>query len=139
MFKRILAAVDVADPDRGRAIAAVAADIARGSGAELRLMTVPMMLEAIRDYVPASIKAGDEAEAVKALGVIAASIDLPADRVSVAAPPGNVAERTLAEAEAFGADLIVIGPHKPSLAKMILGSNATAILKNAKVSVLVAR
>lgn len=139
MFKRILAAVDVADPDKGRAIAAIAADIARGSGAELRLMTVPLMLEAIRDYVPAGVMANDEAAAVKQLRAIAASIDIPAGKLSVAAPPGNIAERTLAQAEAFGADLIVIGPHKPSLAKMILGSNASAILKNAKVSVLVAR
>lgn len=139
MFKRILAAVDVADPDKGRAIATMAADIARASGAELRLMTVPLMLEAIRDYVPASVTASDEAAAVKQLEAIGAAIDLPAERLSVAAPPGNIAERTLAEAEAFGADLIVIGPHKPSLAKMILGSNATAILRNAKVSVLVAR
>lgn len=139
MFKRILAAVDVADPDKGRAIAAIAADIARGSGAELRLMTVPLMLEAIRDYVPAGVMANDEAAAVKQLQAIAASIDIPAGKLSVAAPPGNIAERTLAQAEAFGADLIVIGPHKPSLAKMILGSNASAILKNAKVSVLVAR
>ncbi len=139
MFKRILAAVDVADPDKGRAIAAIAADIARGSGAELRLMTVPLMLEAIRDYLPAGVMANDEAAAVKQLEAIGASIDLPAGKLSVVAPPGNIADRTLAAAEAFGADLIVIGPHKPSLAKMILGSNASAILKNAKVSVLVAR
>ncbi len=139
MYKRILAAVDVADPDKGRAIAAIAADLARASGGELRLMTVPLMIEALRDYVPASVTAGDEASAVKQLEAIAASIDLPAGTVSVAASPGSIAERTLAEADAFGADLIVIGPHKPSLAKMILGSNATAILRNAKVSVLVAR
>jgi nucleotide-binding universal stress UspA family protein len=139
VFKRILAAVDVADPDKGRAIAAIAADIARGSGAELRLMTVPLMLEAIRDYLPAGVMANDEAAAVKQLEAIGASIDLPAGKLSVVAPPGNIADRTLAAAEAFGADLIVIGPHKPSLAKMILGSNASAILKNAKVSVLVAR
>jgi len=139
VYKRILAAVDVADPDKGRAIAAIAADIARASGGDLRLMTVPLMLEALRDYVPASVTAGDAASAVKQLEAIAASIDLPAGKVSVAASPGSIAERTLAEAAAFGADLIVIGPHKPSLAKMILGSNATAILRNARVSVLVAR
>jgi len=139
VFKRILVAVDVADPDKGRAIAATAADIARGSGADLRIMTVPLMLEALRDYVPASVTAGDEAAAMKQLEAIAASIDVPAGKLSVAASTGNIAERTLAEAEAFGADLIVIGPHRPSLAKMILGSNATAILKNARVSVLVAR
>ncbi|MGV8840443.1 MAG: universal stress protein [Bauldia sp.] len=139
MFKRILVAVDIADPDKGQAIAAVAADIARGAGADLRVMTVPLMLEAIRDYVPASVKAGDEATAVKVLEAIGASLGLPAGTVSYAAAPGSIAERTLAEAEAFGADLIVIGPHKPSLAKMILGSNASAILRNAKVSVLVAR
>jgi len=139
VFKRILVAVDTADADRGRAIAAVAADIAKGSGADLRLMTVPLMMEAVRDYVPASVMARDEAAAVKDLEAIGASLGLAAGKVTFAAPAGNIADRTLAEAATFGADLIVIGPHKPSFAKMILGSNATAILRNAKVSVLVAR
>lgn len=138
MFKRILAAVDVADPDKGHKILAAAAELAQATGAELRVVTVSAMLEAVRDQAPAGVVAGGEAAARKELEGLTAATSIPAG-LSLAVRSGNVATETLAEAEAFGAELIVVGPHKPSLMKMILGSNAATILRNAKVSVFVAR
>ena len=45
----------------------------------------------------------------------------------------------LAEAEDWGADLIVVGSHRPTMATYLLGSNAKTIVRHAKCSVLVVR
>ena len=45
----------------------------------------------------------------------------------------------LAEADAGGIDLIVIGSHEPGMLAYVIGSNASAIVRRAKCSVLVVR
>ena len=45
----------------------------------------------------------------------------------------------LAEAEATGADLIIVASHEPGMLSYVLGSNASAIVRRAKCSVLVVR
>jgi nucleotide-binding universal stress UspA family protein len=45
----------------------------------------------------------------------------------------------LAEAEEWGADLVVVGSHRPTMATYLLGSNAKTIVRHAKCSVLVVR
>lgn len=59
--------------------------------------------------------------------------------VTIRVRVGSVAREVLAEAEAGGADLIIVGSHQPSAVSRLLGSNAERIVREAGVSVLVAR
>ncbi len=52
---------------------------------------------------------------------------------------GSIYSEVLDEAATWGADLIVVGSHRPSMATYLLGSNATTIVRHAKASVLVVR
>ena len=52
---------------------------------------------------------------------------------------GGVYPEVLAEAQDWGADLIVIGSHRPAMSTYLLGSNAKTIVRHAKCSVLVLR
>ena len=54
-------------------------------------------------------------------------------------PGPRIYHEVLDEADKCGADLIVIGSHRPSMSTYLLGSNATTIVRHAKVSVLVVR
>ena len=45
----------------------------------------------------------------------------------------------LAEAEDWGADLIIVGAHKLSMATYLLGSTASAIVRHANCTVMVVR
>jgi universal stress protein F len=52
---------------------------------------------------------------------------------------GGVYPEILAEAEACGADLIVIGSHRPAMSTYLLGSNAKTVARHATCSVLIVR
>jgi universal stress protein F len=52
---------------------------------------------------------------------------------------GTIYSEILAEAEAWSADLIVVGSHRPYMSTYLLGSNAKTIVRHSKCSVLVAR
>ncbi len=52
---------------------------------------------------------------------------------------GSVYTEVIDEAKAWGADLIVISSHRPSMSTYFLGSNAAQIVRHAMCSVLVLR
>ena len=52
---------------------------------------------------------------------------------------GSVYAEVLDEAGRIGADLVVVGSHRPSMATYLLGSNAATIVRHARCSVLVVR
>lgn len=52
---------------------------------------------------------------------------------------GTPKDQILKLAENLNADLIIIGSNRPSIATYLIGSNAAAIVRHAKCSVLVAR
>jgi nucleotide-binding universal stress UspA family protein len=52
---------------------------------------------------------------------------------------GSVYEEVLRVAGEVGADLIVIGAHRPELSDYLLGPNAARVVRHAKCSVLVVR
>ncbi|MCW5695410.1 MAG: universal stress protein [Bauldia sp.] len=137
MFSKILVAVDLLDPTKGKRILEAAAGFA--GSAEIRLIYVRYMMEAALKYIDQSSMAAEENAAVAELVELAARAGLPAGQVSGASPMGSPADRILAAAAEWKADLIVIGPHKPSAAKFFLGGEATRIVQRAEVSVLVVR
>jgi nucleotide-binding universal stress UspA family protein len=140
MYRRILLAVDLADeadPPKGLA---EALELTQWTGAALRLVNVqPLLPATFMEYVPADFDAEQERRAHDALAAVAAKIALPAERLSIAVASGGVYHELLRDATEWGADLIVVGSHRPVMSDYLLGSNAKTIVRHAQCSVLVVR
>jgi nucleotide-binding universal stress UspA family protein len=140
MFKTILVPVDLAEIDTAQPAIDTAVSIAEGSGGTLRLVYVRALLPmTYMEFVPAGFAEEQERDAEEAIAKVAADIPLPAERVSAAVRLGSVYNEVLQEAESIGADLIVVGSHRPTMATYLLGSNAATIVRHARSSVLVVR
>ncbi len=140
MYHRLLLAVDLADEaDAPKGLAQALELVALAQG-ELRLVNVqPLLPATFMEYVPADFDAEQERRAHDALRAIAAKIELPAERLSTAVASGGVYHELLREAAEWGADLIVVGSHRPVMSDYLLGSNAKTIVAHAPCSVLVVR
>ena len=140
MYKTILVPVDLgeratAQPALDRAVA-----LATASGGTIRLITVRSIVPVTyMEFVPPSFDEGQQLEAEAALAEVAAGVPLPPERVSAVVRLGSIYNEILEEAEKTGADLIVVGSHRPTMATYLLGSNAATIVRHARCSVLVVR
>lgn len=140
MFRRILLAVDLADEAETPKGLPEALELVAAGGGDIRLVNVqPLLPATFMEYVPADFDAEQERRARDALLAIAAKIALPPERVSIAAASGGVYHELLREASDWGADLIVVGSHRPVMSDYLLGSNAKTIVRHAECSVLVVR
>jgi nucleotide-binding universal stress UspA family protein len=140
MYKSILVPVDLAEADLAEPAIASAVAFAETSGGTVRLVYVRSLVPiTYMEFVPADFDAEQQTDAEARLAAIAAKISLPAERVSARVLVGSVHGEVLAEAEASGADLIVIGSHEPGMLAYVIGSNASTIVRRAKCSVLVVR
>jgi universal stress protein F len=70
---------------------------------------------------------------------ISAGLAIPKESTSHTVRFGGIYVEILAEADDWGADLIVVGSHRPSMSTYLIGSNAKTIVRHAKCSVLVIR
>lgn len=139
-FKTILVPVDLADPETSRPAVDQAVALAEAGGGSVRLIyTRTIMPVTYMEFIPAGFDEDRQREAERGLAEIADGIALPKARVSSVVRLGSVYHEVLDEAERAAADLIVIGSHRPSMSTYLLGSNATTIVRHAKVSVLVVR
>ena len=140
MFRTILVPIDLDEPEITRSALEKAAALAEWSGAALRLVNVQRLLPAtFMDFVPADFDMQQKIDAEASLKSLAARLRMPHERVSTVVRTGGVYPEVLAEADAWGADLIVIGSHRPAMSTYLLGSNAKTIVRHAKCSVLVLR
>ena len=141
MFKKILVSVDLSEPEMTRiAIDAAVALATTGPDPLLRLVNVqPLVPVAFVDYIPPNFDEDMREAAEKDLVDLSSKVALPRERVSSTVRFGAVYPEVLAEAEDWGADLIVVGSHRPTMATYLLGSNAKTIVRHAKCSVLVVR
>jgi nucleotide-binding universal stress UspA family protein len=140
MFTSILVPVDIAETEVARPALDKAVELAKASGATLRLTHVRSPVPyAMNEYIPAEYYDSDEKAALKTLQEVAAKLDLPKERVSITSPFGSVYHEVLKEAEAVKADLIVVGSHRPDWSTYLIGSNAANIVRHALCSVLVVR
>ncbi|CAD7334997.1 universal stress protein [Sphingomonadales bacterium 56] len=138
-FSTIIVAIDVSDPDNGRAALARASAIAGPQG-RLRLLYVRYHLPSrYSDLLAGDFDAREQEDALAAMRQWCDDLGIGDDQVEIATRRGRVRDEVLAEAERQGADLIVIGSHQPSLSSKLLGSNASAIVHQSPVSVLVVR
>jgi nucleotide-binding universal stress UspA family protein len=140
MFKQLLVPVDLGEKELASAALARAVELAKTSGAKLRLIYVRSVLPvSFMEFVPPNFDTDQQQSAQKDIEEIAAKVDLPKDQVSWVVRMGGVYPEVLAEAKACGADLVIVGSHRPGMATFLLGSNATAIVRHATCSVLVVR
>jgi len=138
MFKTVLIAVDVSEEAEARRILSTAKTLTNDWECALHVISVvPSVGMAIvgsflSDDFEARSKEAAHVQLMKAL----ADANLDA-RTHVLT--GKVYDMILAEAEALGADLILVGSHQPELQDFLLGANAARIVRHAKASVLVLR
>jgi nucleotide-binding universal stress UspA family protein len=140
MYKRIVLAVDLAEPTPIPKGLAQAIELAKTSAGDLRLVNVQAVIPAtFMEYMPVDFDVEQEKHAQQALDAILASIDLPAEQKSAATRAGGIYHELLQEASEWDADLIVVGSHRPVMSDYLLGSNAKTIVRHAQCSVLVVR
>lgn len=140
MFKTILVPVDLGEVEAAQSALDKAVELARIAGGSLRLIYVRAIVPVTyMEFMPPTFDEEQQGEADKKLAEIAAKVKLPAERVSAVVRLGSVYNEVLDEAEKTGADLVVIGSHRPTMATYLLGSNASTIVRHAKCSVLVVR
>lgn len=140
MYKSILVPVDLAEADLAKPALTAAVELAKISNGSVRLIYVRSLVPVTyMEFVPADFDTEQQSDSEAKLAELAASLDLPEEQVSAKVLVGSVHGEVLAEAEASGADLIVIGSHEPGMLAYVIGSNASAIVRRAKCSVLVVR
>jgi nucleotide-binding universal stress UspA family protein len=140
MYKTILVPVDLGDRATAQPALDRAVALATASGGTIRLITVRSIVPVTyMEFVPPSFDEGQQLEAEAALAEVAAGVPLPPERVSAVVRLGSIYNEVLEEAEKTGADLIVVGSHRPTMATYLLGSNAATIVRHARCSVLVVR
>jgi len=144
MLRKLLVPIDLVEPEFVKRATEEAQRLAKPFDSEVRLVNVQSLVP-IRflDYVPEDFDKGLETNAREALEAemadLAAKIDLPQGRVSSTVLFGPVHHVILEEAERWGADLILISSHRPGMERFLIGSTASAIVRQAKCSVLVLR
>ena len=140
MFRTILVPVDIDDLETSRPALDKAVALAEASGGAIRLIYVRSLVPvSFMEFVPPHFDTEQQAEADKRLAAVAQGIRLPKERVSSVVTLGGVYHDILQEADKMRADLIVVGSHRPTMATYLLGSNAAAIVRHARCSVLVVR
>jgi nucleotide-binding universal stress UspA family protein len=122
MPRKILVPIDLEHGARVDEVLRIAADFAAAGEGEVELLTVVEAAPVVvSQFLPES------------------GMGVAADRVSTAVRFGGTYQEILAHAETLGADLIVIGSHKPNVADYLLGSTASRVVRHAHCSVYVVR
>ena len=140
MYKKILIPVDLADIELARPAIETAVGMAKASGGIVRLVNVmPMTPVMLAEYVPPDFDVQQRKSAEETLANVARDCGLDPAHVSSGVRQGGIYHEVLEEAQAIGADLIVMSSHRPAMRTYFLGSNAGHMVRYAKCSVLVVR
>lgn len=142
MYKTILVPVDIAEDVLTVHALEHVVYLAKISGAKVHFFHALPDASAFVTAYSFGIKEFEnqaEVKAVEGLKKIMAEIDLPLERLSYTISFGSPRDEVLQLAEEIEADLIVIGSRRPSVKTYLLGSNAAAIVRHAKISVMVVR
>lgn len=134
MYKTILVPVDLGQPDPARKILALARELAGKDGRiavlhvlpEIPAFVVPEMPEGMLERNLKSVRAALEAFA-------------EGSGASTEVLYGHAPTAILEYAEEIGADLIIVGSHRPGFQDFFLGSTAARVVRHARCAVLVDR
>jgi nucleotide-binding universal stress UspA family protein len=139
-FTTILVPIDLEHGEHIDDALRLSAEIAEAHGADVHLLSI---IEAAPVVVSQHLPEGYEHMAAKSverdLAPLVARMGPAAERVTTCVRFGGVYQEILAYAKKIGADLILIGSHKPNIADYLLGSNAARVVRHAECSVFVVR
>ncbi|HXJ80843.1 MAG TPA: universal stress protein [Candidatus Methylomirabilis sp.] len=139
MAKRILLPLDRSETSQ--AVLPVVAELARGSGATVRLLHVaPVPRERVADDGRVVAYANQEMERIESERrrfLKAAEAELEGVPVEAVVRFGNPADEILLEADVFGADLIAVTAHGRGWFRHLLSDVVGALFRRSDVPVLV--
>ena len=122
MYKKIIVAVDLAEQEVAQPALAAAIEMASLTKGELRLVYVRHPIPASPLGIVGADVLSDQKDYFDAeLAKLAAALNFPKERLSTANLSGAVYDAVLDEASNWGADLIVVAAHRPSMATYLLG------------------
>ena len=141
MFRKILLPIDVVEPEIAKEAIEAATALAKAFDSQLRLIhvTSPVVVASPMAVIPQAVYDELGVYEKSELQRLAAPLDLPKSAISAVVRIGAVYPELLSEAEEWGADLIIVGAHKRSMATYLLGSSAAAIVRHAACTVMVVR
>jgi nucleotide-binding universal stress UspA family protein len=139
----VLCAVDISNENRDRHVLEVAARLAEMEGAQLDVITVvpDYGMSVVGSYFDRSHHDKAVEEARRRLdALVESALGAEANRkVRHIVATGNAYQEILHVAETDGAQLIVVGAHKPDFKDYLLGPNAARIVRHSRCSVHVVR
>ncbi|RYH11118.1 universal stress protein [Tropicimonas sp. IMCC6043] len=141
MFKSILLAIDLNDSISAHRVAETGFRLARDHGAEVHIVNVipDFGMSIVGSYFSSDQTkkmVADEKRRIEAWAAAELPDDIPYDLTVI---KGHVYDNILKTANRIGADVIVLGSHKPDLEDYLLGPNAARVVRHAKQSVFVVR
>ncbi len=134
MAKSILAPIDLAHPDQARKILRIAREIGGSDSSITALYVTPEIPQHVAAELQDELMAKTVAASRETLGTLAS--DAGAKSMI---KKGPVTAEILDCADELGADLIVIGSHRPGLKDYLLGSTAARVVRHAECPVYVDR
>ena len=143
MFSKVLVPIDLVDTGLAKAAIETGLRAVNNSGGILRFVNVlPMTPVMLAEFVPPDFDVQQQKSSEEALAVIARETGLEPSRVSSVVRQGGVYHEILEEAQAWGADLIIMSSQrsvKGHMRSYFLGSHTGHVVRYANCSVLVVR
>jgi nucleotide-binding universal stress UspA family protein len=116
-----------------------AASLAAQDGGTVRVVSV-VGLHAAAGFAAGEMRAAESRERAEEVQEARRLLEARGIRVETVEPTGDPGSAIVDQAEAYGADLIVMGTRgRSTLGRMLLGSVSTRVLHNAPCDVLVVR
>lgn len=144
MYNSILVPIDISDNDLTRQVVPYVQAHSAMNTAHVHFLTVIPSLPYYSSlgiaYSSEMPRIGEmQQEALSKLNEIVKQFKLPAGKFQTHAIAGSPKDEILKLAEVVSADLVIIASHRPDISTYLLGSNAAAVVRHAKCSVLVVR
>jgi nucleotide-binding universal stress UspA family protein len=143
MYSKVLLPIDLQDTTLAKSGIDTALRVVGKSGGAIRFINVlPMTPVMLAEFVPPDFDLQQQKSSEEALATIARETGLAPDRVSSVVRQGGVYQEILEEAQAWGADLIIMSSKrsgKGAMRSYFLGSHTGHVVRYANCSVLVVR
>ena len=141
MYKDILIAVDLNDERSWSKALPTAVEYCKAFGSTLHVMTVlpDFGMSIVSQYFPADFEDKAMAAARESLHAFIDANVGDGIKVQAVVGHGSIVQEILGAREAAGCDLIIMQSHASEIEELLIGANATKVVRHAPCSVLVVR
>lgn len=136
MYRKIVVPVEMGQLDKGEKILRKAMALLDEGGSLVLLNVAENIPGYLTIDLPANFIEQTVADSEERLKALAQSVGAPAE---IMVRVGSPAREIMAVADEVGADLVIIGSHRPNFSNYLLGSTADRVVRHATCSVLVDR